>query len=134
MRYHYQVATAGALLAVGAGAMHVPRQNNVTGYSVKAPPLDTPWTYSVGTDPWPEYPRPLLERPQWQSLNGVWRHQNYSSIDAVNTPPVGQELENAVLVPSCLESGLSGASNEDKVLDVGDVLTTCRRTRIIYAV
>ena len=86
----------------------LPRQSNDTGYSVKTPPLDTPWTYEVGTDPWPEYPRPLLERSQWQSLNGIWRHQNVSSLSAVDSPPVGQTLENAVLVPSCLESALSG--------------------------
>ena len=96
------------LLNSTALAAIVPRQSNGTGYSVKTPPLDTPWTYEVGTNPWPEYPRPLLERSQWQSLNGIWRHQNVSSLDAINSPPVNQTLENAVLVPSCLESALSG--------------------------
>ncbi len=96
------------LLAGTAQAALLPRQSNSTGYSVKTPPLDTPWTYKVGTNPWPEYPRPLLERSQWQNLNGVWRHQNESSLDALNSPPFNQTLQNAVLVPSCLESGLSG--------------------------
>ncbi|KAK3686377.1 hypothetical protein LTR37_019887 [Vermiconidia calcicola] len=99
-------------LASRALAAHIPRQSNDNGYSVKEPPLTTPWTYEVGTDPWPEYPRPLLQRSQWQSLNGIWRHQNYSSIQAVNSPPVGQTLQNAVMVPSCLESGLSGLQGE----------------------
>ncbi|KAK3707563.1 hypothetical protein LTR37_012058 [Vermiconidia calcicola] len=99
-------------LASRALAAHIPRQSNDTGYSVQEPPLTTPWTYEVGTDPWPEYPRPLFQRPQWQSLNGIWRHQNYSSIQAVNSPPVGQTLQNAVMVPSCLESGLSGLQGE----------------------
>lgn len=96
------------LFGCTALAVNLPRQSNGTGYAVKTPPLDTPWTYQVGTDPWPEYPRPLMERSQWMSLNGVWRHRNESSLDAVNSPPVNQTLENAVLVPSCLESGLSG--------------------------
>lgn len=96
------------LFASTARAVNLPRQSNATGYSVKTPPLDTPWTYEVGTNPWPEYPRPLLERSQWKSLNGIWRHRNESSLDAVNSPPVNQTLDNAVLVPSCLESGLSG--------------------------
>ncbi|GAB7360559.1 hypothetical protein MBLNU230_g0444t1 [Neophaeotheca triangularis] len=80
-------------------------------YSVQQPPLDTPWTYSVGTNPWPEYPRPQLQRSKWQSLNGIWTYQNASSLDSA--PPFGQTLANEVLVPSCLESGLSGIQGRD---------------------
>ncbi|KAK3077670.1 hypothetical protein LTS18_009615, partial [Coniosporium uncinatum] len=79
-----------------------------TSYSVKTPPLDTPWTYEVGTNPWSEYPRPQLQRSQWQNLNGIWRYQNASSLNAVNSPPFNSTLANEVLIPSCLESGLSG--------------------------
>jgi hypothetical protein len=43
------------LFASSTVAVHIPRQSNGTGYSVKTPPLDTPWTYEVGTNPWPEY-------------------------------------------------------------------------------
>ncbi|KAI8624967.1 glycoside hydrolase family 2 protein [Xylariaceae sp. FL1651] len=71
------------------------------GYKVKTPPLDTDWTYKVGTNPWPEYPRPQLQRSQWQSLNGVWQWGNGSS-------PSGYPTGSDVLVPSCIESGLSG--------------------------
>lgn len=85
------------------------RQNiNTTAYAVKEPPLTTDWTYKVGTNPWPEYPRPQLQRSEWQSLNGVWTYQNASSLDSVNNPPLNQTLANAVLIPSCLESGISG--------------------------
>ena len=93
-----------------AGTVTAPykRDNGTGGYEVKTPPLDTPWTYKVGTNPWPEYPRPLMERSEWKNLNGVWRYENASSLDAVNSPPVGSELAQPVLVPSCLESGLSG--------------------------
>ncbi|KAJ5740475.1 hypothetical protein N7493_000347 [Penicillium malachiteum] len=78
------------------------------GYSPKEPPLTTPWTDKVGTDPWPEYPRPQLQRAQWQNLNGIWQYQNASSLAAVQNPPFGQDLAQEVLIPSCLESGLSG--------------------------
>ncbi|KAJ5122027.1 hypothetical protein N7448_003157 [Penicillium atrosanguineum] len=77
-------------------------------YALKEPPLTTPWTDKVGVDPWPEYPRPQMQRSQWQNLNGVWQYQNASSLSAVQNPPFGQDLGQEVLIPSCLESGLSG--------------------------
>lgn len=100
-----------SLLAATSAASPVqdvfPRQSGA-GYSLKQPPLTTPWTDKVGTDPWPEYPRPQLQRPHWQNLNGVWGYQNASGLNAVQSPPFGQQLGQEVLVPSCLESGLSG--------------------------
>lgn len=104
-----------ALLSTSlTSALSVPRQadNATSGYQLQTPPLDTPWTYEVGTNPWPQYPRPLLQRSQWQSLNGVWTYQNASSLDAGNNPPVGQVFDRSVLVPFCLESGLSGIQGE----------------------
>ncbi|RHZ47483.1 putative hydrolase [Aspergillus thermomutatus] len=77
-------------------------------YAPKVPPLDTEWTSKVGTNPWPEYPRPQLERSEWQNLNGIWQYQNASGLEAVQAPPFGQALANEVLIPSCLESALSG--------------------------
>jgi hypothetical protein len=81
---------------------------NGTAYAVKEPPLTTDWTYKLGTNPWPEYPRPQLQRSEWQNLNGVWNYQNASSVNAVNSPPFNQTLAQPVLIPSCLESGISG--------------------------
>lgn len=102
-------------LLAGSGLAH-PRsdsrssakQARAAGYALKEPPLTTPWTDKVGTNPWPEYPRPQMQRYQWQNLNGVWQYENASSLAAVQNPPVGQELAQEVLIPSCLESGLSG--------------------------
>lgn len=76
-------------------------------YKVQKPPLDTDWTYKVGTSPWPEYPRPQLARDQWQNLNGVWSYRNAGGYGEVDNPPSG-DLGQGVLIPSCLESGLSG--------------------------
>lgn len=86
---------------------NLPRQANSTGYQLQTGPLDTPWTAEVGTSPWPEHPRPRVERAQWKNLNGVWRWRNVTA-GQVESPPTGQTLERSVLIPSCLESALSG--------------------------
>jgi hypothetical protein len=105
---HFYSAVQAIVLVTAANAASFPRQANGSSYAVQTPPLDTDWTYEVGTNPWPEYPRPQLERSEWKNLNGIWRYQNASGTDAVDNPPFGQTLEREVLVPSCLESGLSG--------------------------
>ncbi|KAK0275242.1 hypothetical protein LTR35_011290 [Friedmanniomyces endolithicus] len=111
---HYSPLIPASLALCGVvSALNAPRQaTNSTKYAVKTPPLTTPWTYLAGTNPWPQYPRPQLERPQWQSLNGIWTYQNASSLDAVNSPPYNQTLPSEVLIPSCLESGLSGIQGQ----------------------
>jgi len=111
---HYSPLIPASLALCGVvSALNTPRQaTNSTKYAVKTPPLTTPWTYLAGTNPWPQYPRPQLERPQWQSLNGIWTYQNASSLDAVNSPPYNQTLPSEVLIPSCLESGLSGIQGQ----------------------
>lgn len=85
------------------------------GYEVQTPPLDTDWTYEVGTDPWPEYPRPQLQRDSWQSLNGIWKWapgsgNQYGTGYPVQpaAPPTFGTANQDVLIPSCVESGLSG--------------------------
>jgi beta-galactosidase/beta-glucuronidase len=82
-------------------------RGSALGYEVQTPPLDTPWTYEVGTEPWQEYPRPLLQRPTWQNLNGVWKWRQASASEGA-IPPLNETFTQDVLVPSCLESGLSG--------------------------
>lgn len=84
-----------------------------TPYEVQTPPLDTDWTYEVGTDPWPEYPRPQLRRDNWQSLNGLWTWRAAEDGDVANPPEAGP-LDREVLVPACIESALSGL----QILDV----------------
>jgi beta-galactosidase/beta-glucuronidase len=99
-----------ALLTLGA----LQTASAQTKYEVQTPPLDTDWTYEVGTDPWPEHPRPQLRRDAWQSLNGIWTWRAAESNDDLNNPPEAGPLDHEVLVPSCIESGLSGL----QVLDV----------------
>jgi beta-galactosidase/beta-glucuronidase len=80
-------------------------------YQALAPPLDTPFTEQARTNPWPEYPRPQLRRDVWQSLNGIWTYQAAQGPgDApgdVGSPPA-LPLAQEVLIPSCIESGISG--------------------------
>jgi len=92
----YTIANLAALLAIP-----------VSGYEVQKPPLDTDWTYTVGTNPWPEHPRPLLYRPSWQNLNGIWKYRTATAEEG-KIAPINETLTQDVLVPSCLESALSG--------------------------
>jgi hypothetical protein len=98
-------AVTGLLIAATAVAAAEPAAAAAV-WQPKAPPLTTPWTSQVSpTNALPDYPRPQLVRSEWQNLNGVWEFAGASNI---NTPPVGQTLPEAVLVPYPIESGLSG--------------------------
>ncbi|KAE8386037.1 glycoside hydrolase superfamily [Aspergillus alliaceus] len=110
--FYLWLLLAGYALA-GNTAPYLNKTGQATPYAVKKPPLTTPWTDKVGTDPWPEYPRPQLERSEWENLNGIWQYQNAPDLSSLSSPPFGQSLSNEVLVPSCLESGLSGIQGKD---------------------
>lgn len=77
-------------------------------YKVQKPPLDTEWTYRVGTNPWLEHPRPQLRRQDWQNLNGIWTYDQADQTDTPSTPPQVEALSREIMIPSCVESGLSG--------------------------
>ncbi|KAM4058810.1 glycosyl hydrolases family 2, sugar binding domain-containing protein [Hirsutella rhossiliensis] len=94
-------------LSVAAGSLQSVFKRAPVPYRVQTPPLDTDWTYKVGRDPWPEHPRPQLRRDVWQNLNGIWTYQEARSAADIDKLPGGL-LEREVLVPSCIESGLSG--------------------------
>ncbi|SDF80398.1 Glycosyl hydrolases family 2 [Lentzea fradiae] len=77
----------------------------------KAPPLTTPWTSQVSpTNALPEYPRPQLQRTEWQNLNGVWE---FAGAPNLSTPPIGRPLAEGVLVPYPVESALSGIKRHE---------------------
>ncbi len=96
--------TATALVAVTGSV--VATASPATAFAPKTPPLTTPWTNQVSTtNPLPEYPRPQLTRPDWQSLNGIWQ---FAAAPNISTPPVNTTLAEEVLVPYPIESALSG--------------------------
>ncbi|GAA1304145.1 AbfB domain-containing protein [Saccharothrix xinjiangensis] len=115
------VASAAAVLALAAGLAAAPVATPVASAAVvpKAPPLTTPWTGQVSTtNPLPEYPRPQMTRPDWQSLNGEWQFLNPATDGAGNVnryaaPPLGQTLPERILVPYPVESALSGIMRND---------------------
>ncbi|MGC9665103.1 AbfB domain-containing protein [Planosporangium sp. 12N6] len=99
-----------AVLALAAGGLAVPQAARAA-FAPKTPPLVTPWTNQVSTtNPLPEYPRPQLTRPDWQSLNGQWQFARATSL---TTPPVGRDLAETVLVPYPIESALSGIARHE---------------------
>ena len=55
----------------------------------------------------PEYPRPIMERDEWQNLNGLW---NYAILPAGKSAP--QTYDGKILVPFALESSLSGVAKQ----------------------
>lgn len=77
-------------------------------YKVQKPPLDTDWTYKVGTNPWPEHPRPQLRREEWKNLNGIWTYEGAGQTYTLSGPPTVDALSREIMIPSCVESALSG--------------------------
>lgn len=76
------------------------------GWQPKQPPLTTPWTEDVLPESsLPEYPRPQMKRKEWLNLNGVWQ---FAAASQGESPPVGRDLPDRILVPFPPESALSG--------------------------
>jgi hypothetical protein len=73
--------------------------------------LLTCWAEEVNPDnPWPEYPRPKMQRPDWLNLNGLWDYAIRSQeipYDQI-MPDLSAGGDGQILVPFCAESALSG--------------------------
>ncbi|WP_372648332.1 glycoside hydrolase family 2 protein [Draconibacterium sp.] len=66
--------------------------------------IKTPWAEKIDVNNvLPEYPRPIMERADWQNLNGLW---NYAITDAGQMQPAN--FDGEILVPFAVESSLSG--------------------------
>ena len=66
--------------------------------------IKTPWAEKIDVNNvLPEYPRPIMERADWQNLNGLW---NYAITDAGQAQLA--EFDGEILVPFAVESSLSG--------------------------
>lgn len=104
-------------------AIHCFRSNNLryfdaslTGKSYSKM-LDTKWEMKKGrmmskfakdidvNNVWGEYPRPQMERDQWQNLNGIWQFQPlFTDIDGLPSDSYYMKI----LVPFPVESAISG--------------------------
>ena len=103
-----------AATALTASAVSLVVTSPALAFAPKTPPLTTPWTGQVSTtNPLPEYPRPQLTRPDWQSLNGIWQ---FAAATDINTPPTGSTLGEEVLVPYPVESALSGIMRHENYM------------------
>ncbi len=66
--------------------------------------LMTEWGEAVTPEnAWQEYPRPQLQREQWQNLNGSW---SYAVVPRHHGQP--EQWQGNILVPFAIESPLSG--------------------------
>ncbi|MDO5524152.1 MAG: glycoside hydrolase family 2 TIM barrel-domain containing protein [Bacteroidia bacterium] len=66
--------------------------------------LKTRWASQINVNNvLPEYPRPIMQRAEWQNLNGLW---NYAILPVGKQAPASYDGE--ILVPFAVESSLSG--------------------------
>lgn len=66
--------------------------------------LKTKWASGIDVNNvLPEYPRPIMERGEWQNLNGLWKY----AIQPVGKPKPAN-FDGDILVPFAVESSLSG--------------------------
>ena len=85
--------------------LNVTAEPTAPAWNMKQAPLMTDWAQQVDpNNPWPEYPRPQLQRPDWMHLNGVWQWQPGNAADPLPT----NNLTGSILVPFCMESAISG--------------------------
>ncbi|UCG88923.1 MAG: chitobiase/beta-hexosaminidase C-terminal domain-containing protein [Gemmatimonadota bacterium] len=69
-------------------------------------PLVTRWAQDVDpSQPHPEYPRPIMRRHQWHSLNGLW---DYALVSRDLSPDA---YDGKILVPFPIEAALSGVGD-----------------------
>ena len=70
--------------------------------------IKTKWAQKIDPENvWPEYPRPIMERPDWKNLNGLWDF----AIQARGLA-LPQKFEGKILVPFPAESSLSGVMKD----------------------
>lgn len=77
--------------------------------------MKTRWTDKVDrTQPWQEYPRPQMQRAEWQNLNGIFKYAITGMTDSVPA-----KFDGDILVPFAIESPLSGVEkriSDDELL------------------
>lgn len=106
---------AVALLGISAGSATA----QPAATTQPAAPLKTRWAADVKpAAPWPEFPQPQLNRPNWTNLNGPWQ---WAPAKPGEEPPFGTELPGRIVVPYPIESSLSGVGQHVERL-------WCRRT------
>lgn len=72
--------------------------------------LRTPWAeQAIGNaQPLPEYPRPMLRRRDWLSLNGPWEYAVVDAEYALENQPPPTAYDSTITVPFAIETVASG--------------------------
>ncbi len=66
--------------------------------------IKTEWAQKIDPENvLPEYPRPIMERPDWKNLNGLWEYAIQS-----RGKSLPEKFDGKILVPFAAESSLSG--------------------------
>jgi hypothetical protein len=93
---------------------------NCSRLLAQVPTLPTPWT-KAATDaavPFPEYPRPQLQRADWMCLNGKWDYRggknSATALDPAKPISFDGKAEQ-IRVPYCPESELSGIQRKQEI-------------------
>lgn len=90
---------------------------NVFAQTAKLP---TKWTREAmsSANPFPDYPRPQMERKEWMSLNGKWDYLGGGDKDNAFDPkkPINfTGKHESILVPYCPESVISGIERKQEI-------------------
>src|SRR4051812_38456749 len=81
--------------------------------------MPTPWTEAAmkASVPFPEYPRPQMERTEWMNLNGKWDYiggKDASDVTATQPPSFSSATEK-ITVPYPPEAYLSGIQRNGEI-------------------
>ncbi len=102
-------------------------QNN---WKIAGGKITTPWADSVNpANVLPDYPRPQLERADWQNLNGLWEYAILPTSADENIPSA---FQGNILVPFAVESALSGVGKtvgKDSILWYHKTITIASKTK-----
>ncbi len=107
-------------------------------YEIAPAPMLTPFAQTVDTEmPFPEYPRPQMEREEWLNLNGLWDYTidsiGFEPVQGLTTAPswttgeVPSEWTGKILVPFAIDAPLSGVG---RILRHNEVLWYQRSFKI----
>ncbi|MDN5559934.1 MAG: glycoside hydrolase family 2, partial [Ruaniaceae bacterium] len=74
--------------------------------------LRTPWAdQAIGNPhPLPEYPRPMLQRAEWLSLNGAWEYTVTPARGTLGNEALPDSYEGSITVPFAIETVASGVT------------------------
>jgi beta-galactosidase/beta-glucuronidase len=100
------------------------------GWQIVPGHITTQWAKDVNpSNTLPDYPRPQMQRNQWQNLNGLWQ---YSIVPVSNDKSIPNVFDGNILVPFAVESALSGVAKtvgKDSILWYQTIINTSSKLK-----